>query len=188
MKYQIYLVCILIFSSFAAHVAASDFLSLNNSEANAAAKQDIKDTMGKETLFNSTVDVKGKATPVITGTNIAGATVNTGSPQPKDRLFSPMNSWRLDLQDTQDRSVTLEMSQSNDVVFGKGTIVTDSSVQNATATGTISQNKLHLDILTADLTLFRLDLTMNRKSFSGDYHGYSPSYVSWKGIAMGSIS
>ncbi len=94
----------------------------------------------------------------------------------------------MDLQDTLDRSVTLEMSQSNEVVYGKGTIVADNSVQNVTATGTFSGNKLGLDILTADLTLFRLELTLNRKSFSGDYHAYSPSYVTWKGIAMGSIN
>jgi len=188
MKYQIYLVSLLIFISLAAHVAATDFLDVTNPQVDGAAKQDAKDAFGNETLFNSTVDVKGKATPVITGTNVAGATVSTGPEMPKKRLLSPMSNWRLDLQDNVDRSVTLEMSQSNDVVYGKGTIVAENSVQNITATGTFSGNKLGLDILTADLTLFRLDLTMNRKSFSGDYHAYSPSFVTWKGIAMGSIN
>jgi hypothetical protein len=186
MKYQIYLVGLLIFISLVTHVAATDYLDTGKS--NDAAVQDVKDTMGKEALFNSTVDVKGKATPVITGTNLAGATVSTTSPQPKSRLFSPLSSWRLALQDTSDRSVTLQMSQSNDVVYGRGTIAVNGMVQNVTATGTYSGNKLSLDILTADLTLFRLDLTLNRKSFSGDYHGYSPSITSWKGIAMGGIN
>ncbi len=186
MKYQIYLVGLLIFISLAIQVAATDYL--DTGKTNDASMQDVKDTMGKEALFNSTTDVKGKATPVITGTNLAGATVSTGSPQPKSRLFSPVSNWRLALQDTSDRSVTLQMSQSNDVVYGRGTIAVGGMVQNVTATGTYSGNKLALDILTTDLTLFRLDLTLNRKSFSGDYHGYSPSITSWKGIAMGSIN
>lgn len=188
MKYLIYSVGLLIFISLAAHAAATDYLDVSNSQVDSAAKQDIKDAFGNEAPINPAVDVKGKATPVITGTNVAGATVNTGPDMPKKRLLSPMSNWRLDLQDNMDRSVTLEMSQSNDVVYGKGTIAADNSVQNITATGTFSGNKLGLDILTADLTLFRLDLTMNRKSFSGDYHAYNPSFVTWKGIAMGSIN
>ena len=87
-----------------------------------------------------------------------------------------------------ERAVVLQMCQSNDVVFGKGTITVGSSLQNATATGTTAGNKLNLDILSDDLTLFRLSLTMNGKSLSGDYHGYSVSYVPWKGIAMGKIN
>ncbi len=63
-----------------------------------------------------------------------------------------------------------------------------SSLQNATATGAITGNKLNLDILSDDLTLFHLSLTMNGKSLSGDYHGYSVVYVPWKGIAMGKIN
>lgn len=188
MNYRLYLVVVLIFISCAARATTSDFLNLSNSEDSIAAKQDVKDTVGDEALFNSSVDVKGKATPVTMGTNMAGATVNTAPPQPKNRLLSPVSHWRLDLQDTLDRSATLEMSQSNDVVYGKGTISADKVVQNVTATGSFSENKLQLDILTADLTLFRLDLTLSRKSLSGDYHGYSPSYMPWKGIAMGSIS
>ncbi len=88
-KYQIYLAGLLIFISFAAHVAATDFLDVSNSQVDSAAKQDAKDTLGNEALFNSAVDVRGKATPVITGTNVAGATVNTGPDTPKKRLLSP---------------------------------------------------------------------------------------------------
>jgi len=47
---------------------------------------------------------------------------------------------------------------------------------------------VNLDVLTDDLTLFRLSLTMSGSSLSGDYHGYSPTIVAWKGIAMGKIS
>ncbi len=102
--------------------------------------------------------------------------------------MSPSNKWHLDLQDTKDRVVDLELYQSNDAVFGRGTIVVESVSQNVTATGTVSGNKLALDILTSDLSLFRLALTMSGKSLSGDYHSYSASYVPGQGIAMGKIS
>jgi hypothetical protein len=74
------------------------------------------------------------------------------------------------------------------VIWGKGTIAMGEVVQAATATGTINGNKANLDILTDDLTLFRLYLTMNRKSLSGDDHSYNTSIMPWKGIAMGKIN
>ncbi len=64
----------------------------------------------------------------------------------------------------------------------------EGSLQNATATGTTAGNKLNLDVLSDDLTLFHLSLTMSGKSLSGDYHGYSVRYVPFKGIAMGKIN
>ncbi|MDQ1262038.1 MAG: hypothetical protein QG575_1219 [Euryarchaeota archaeon] len=151
------------------------------------AVQDIKNTMGDDIFSPGQQDQLGNATPVITGKNLPGSIAGSQPSQPKTRLISPTSTWSLSLLDRQERAVTLQMYQSNDVVFGKGTIVVGSSPQNAMATGTIIGNKLNLDVLSDDLTLFRLSLTMNGKSLSGDYHGYSVSYVPWKGIAMGSI-
>jgi hypothetical protein len=138
-------------------------------------------------IFRSDQDQKGNATPVITEKNLPGSIASSQPSQPKARLISPTSTWSLNLLDSLERAVALQMYQSNDVVFGKGTIVMGSGLQNATATGTIAGNKLNLDILSDDLTLFHISLTRNGKSLSGDYHGYSVSYVPWKGIAMGSI-
>jgi hypothetical protein len=156
--------------------------------AGSSALQDIKNTMGDEIFRPGNQDQLGNATPVITGKNLPGSIGATQSSQPKARLLSPTASWSMKLMDSQDRSVSLQMCQSNDVVFGKGTISVGINTQNVMATGTISGNKLNMDILSDDLTLFRLSLTMNGKSLSGDYHGYSASYVPWKGIAMGKIN
>ena len=142
----------------------------------------------QEDIFSPVQDLLGNDTPVITGKNLPGASVGLQSSQPQARLLSPTGTWSLNLLDSQERAVALEMCQSNDAVFGKGTIAVGSSLQNATATGTVTGNKLNLDILSDDLTLYRLSLFMNGRSFSGDYHGYSPSYVPWKGIAMGKIT
>ena len=183
--------CILILVFFAVHGVAADdqgnFLSLDDPAADATAKRDIKETMGNEDIFNSGKDLKGNSSRVITGKNTPAASVSTQSSQPKSRLLSPLNRWHLDMQDTKDRVVELEMCLSNEVVFGKGTIVVEDLAQDATATGTFAGKKLNLDILSSDLTLYRLVLTLNGKSLSGDYHGYSTTKVPWKGIAMGSI-
>jgi len=133
-------------------------------------------------------DQLGNATPIITGKNLPGSIANSPSSQPKERLLNPTSTWNLKLLDSQDRIVALQMHQSNNIVFGKGTITVGSSTQNVMATGTVTGNKLNMDIISDDLTLFRLYLTMNGKSLSGDYHGYSVIYVSWKGIAMGMIN
>jgi hypothetical protein len=98
-----------------------------------------------------------------------------------------MVRWVLDLKDRLDRSVEMEMYQSNDALFGKGRIMAEGIEQNVSASGAISGNKLDLDILSEDLSLFRFSLTMNGKSIYGDYHIYSARFITEKGIAMGKI-
>jgi len=176
------LIILLIFL-IASATAEDDPLNLDD----AASMEGIRNTMGDD-IIKSNPDFLGNPTPVITEKNLSGASVGRQSSQPKTRLLSPTSSWSLNLIDSLERAVGLQMSQSDDVVFGKGTIVVGNGIQTATATGTIIGNKLNLDILTDDLTLFRLSLTMNGKSLSGDYHGYSTSYVPLKGIAMGKIN
>ncbi len=161
--------------------SAQDPLSENDS----TYSDDIKKTMGED-ILKTGQDSLGNATPVITGKNQAAATVG-GQAASQTRLISPVTNWNISLVDSQDRSVSLQMRQSNDVIFGNGTIVAGGLSQSASATGTIAGNKVNMDILTDDLTLFRLTLTMSGSSLSGDYHGYSPTLVSWKGIAMGRI-
>ncbi|MFZ2470862.1 MAG: hypothetical protein WAW52_02855 [Methanothrix sp.] len=175
-------ILIIIFSAALA-VAQEDPLGNSNE-----ATQDIKNTMGEDIFSPGQQDQLGNATPVITGKNLPGSIADSQSSQPKTRLLSPTSTWSLKLLDNQERAVALQMYQSNDVVFGKGTITVGSSLQNIGATGTVIGNKLNMDILSDDLTLFRISLTMNGKSLSGDYHGYSVSYVPWKGIAMGKIN
>ncbi len=166
-------------------IAENDPLNLNNDAI--AAKEDIRTTMD-EAIFTPNQDVLGNATPVIMGKGLPGASIDRKSPQPQARLLSPTNNWSLNLMDSLERVVELQMSQSENVIWGRGTIAVGDVVHAATATGTISGNKANLDILADDLTLFRLYLTMNGKSLSGDYHGYSTSYTPWNGIAMGKIN
>ncbi len=165
-------------------IAENDPLNLDDA---IAAKEDIKTTMNED-IFKPNQDVQGNATPVIMGKNLPEASIDLKSPKPQARLLSPTNNWSINLMDSLERAVELQMSQSDDAIWGRGTIKVGDIVQAATATGTISGNKANLDILADDLTLFRLYLTMNGKSLSGDYHGYSTSYKPWNGIAMGKIN
>ncbi len=58
----------------------------------------------------------------------------------------------------------LMISTAMDVVFGKGTMVIEDVAQNVTAAGTVSGDKMSPDVLTSDISLFRLKLTMSGKS------------------------
>jgi hypothetical protein len=192
MNYIRHFASILIFIFLTAYSVAENeqgnFLPLNDPAADELAKQDIEDNTEGEDIFDQVQDAKSNTLLVVMEKNNPVASVDSEPPLPKGRLLSPLNKWNLDLQDAMDRVVELEMYLSNDVVFGKGTIVVENVVQNATATGTFQGNKLNMDILSSDLTLYRLLLTRNGKSLSGDYHGYSAKYVTWKGIAMGKIN
>jgi hypothetical protein len=148
----------------------------------------LDDVAGKEDVIKPNQDVQGNATPVIMGKNLPASSIDLKPSQPSPRLLSPTSTWSLSLIDSMERAVELQMSQSENVIWGKGTIAMGEVVHAATATGTLNGNKANLDILTDDLTLFRLYLTMNRKSLSGDYHGYNSSIMPWKGIAMGKIN
>lgn len=154
------------------------------SAATTAANEDVRKSMADD-LFSPAQDTRGVPTPVLMGKN---APLAQEPPKPKARLLSPSNKWHLDLRDTTDRVLDLELFQSNDAVFGNGTIVVEGVSQYVTATGTVTGNKLAMDVLTSDLSLFRIALTMSGKSLSGDYHSYSASYVPGQGIAMGKIS
>ena len=132
-------------------------------------------------------DLKGDATPVMMGKNVGEAGVGQEATGPKTRLISSSVRWELELEDRLDRRVQLDMYQSNDVLFGKGRIVADGIEQNVSASGTTSGSKLNLDVLSEDLSLFRLSLSMNGKSIYGDYHIYSALFLPEKGIAMGRI-
>ncbi len=132
-------------------------------------------------------DLRGNATPVLMGKNVGEAAVGQESTGPKSRLISPSVRWELELEDSLDRTVQLDMYQSNDVLFGKGRIMAEGVAQNVSASGTTSGNKLYLDVLSEDLSLFRLSLSMNGKSIYGDYHIYSALFLPDNGIAMGRI-
>jgi len=158
-----------------------DFLNPSDSAANAAAKQDIKETMGGEDLFKSGKSSSGTFGP--TGAPKASVAPSTSS------WASAAGTWHLDLSDSSSRMVDMVLYQSEDALFGKGAMVMEGRTQAVAATGLVSGSEIMLDLLALDdLSLFTLDLSLNGQSVSGGYMAYSPNASPWLGIALGTIS
>jgi len=94
-------------------------------------------------------DQRGNATPVLMGKNLGEANVGQEATGPKSRLLSPMVRWELDLKDSLDRTVEMEMYQSNDVLFGKGRIMADGMEQNVSAIAVAFSSEVALSTVDA---------------------------------------
>lgn len=86
-------------------------------------------------------------------------------------------TWFLELVDSAVRNATITLMQSaSGKVYGKGTIVEGNDTFTATASGSISGDKLNLDLVTLEkLGLYRLALTISADSATGNYDLFSPS-------------
>ena len=86
-------------------------------------------------------------------------------------------TWSLELVDSAVRNATITLLQSaSGKVYGKGTIVEGNDTFTATASGSISGDKLNLDLVTLEkLGLYRLALTIGADSATGNYDLFSPS-------------
>jgi hypothetical protein len=86
-------------------------------------------------------------------------------------------TWSLELVDSAVRNATITLLQSaSGAVYGKGTIVEGNDTFTTTASGSISGDKLNLDLVTLEkLGLYRLALTIGADSATGNYDLFSPS-------------
>lgn len=162
-----------------------------------SAKQDIKETMGGEGLFNSgqggSVLGTGKKVPVaVTRDMLPSAAKNAETVTTTATAATPVSvagRLSLTLTDNQVRSANLILSQSGDVIFGRGYMVTGNTTQDVSATGSVTGSAVDLDLLTMnDITLFRLDLNLSGSALAGDYTAYSATSAPWTGRAEGSLS
>lgn len=162
-----------------------------------SAKQDIKETMGGEGLFNSgqggSVLGAGKKVPVaVTRDMLPSAAKNAETATTTATAAAPSSAagrLSLTLTDNEVRSANLILSQSGDVIFGRGYIVTGNTTQDVSAAGSVTGSEINLDLLTMnDITLFRLDLNLSGSTLAGDYTAYSATSAPWTGRAEGSFS
>jgi hypothetical protein len=99
---------------------------------------------------------------------------------------SPAGNWSFGLRDSKNRVLALTLFQSKDAVFGTGTINDGGETMSVSASGTFSGNKISLDVTSSGtITLYRLGLTINGGSASGDYVAFSAGGEPWIGIAEG---
>lgn len=191
MRCLILLLCMLAIAILAGQAYSQDDPLADTPSTAAAARQDIRGTMGGEDLFNpgkgsSSLGTGKKATVAVTRDMLpSGSGVTNTASVPS----SVAGRWSLTLTDSMDRSVNLMLAQSDDAIFGRGYMAYGNATQDVTATGVVSGNEISLDLLAInDMNLYRLKLKLDGNLLSGDYVAHSASAAPWTGGAEGSIS
>lgn len=156
-----------------------------------SAKQEIREAFGEEDLFNpgkssSTLGTGKKAAVAVTRDMLPSAS------KASEVTYSPASvagKWSLVLTDSIERSANLMLAQADDAIFGRGIMVYGDVTQEVAATGSVSGNKIRLDLLSLnDMNLYRLDMDLSGNLLSGEYAAYSASGNAWSGVAEGNIS
>ena len=95
-------------------------------------------------------------------------------------------NWSFRLRDSKTRVLALTLFQSEDAIYGMGTINDGGDTMEASASGTLEGDKIYLGVTTlGTISLYRLALTTNSNSASGEYKAFSPNEPPWIGIAEG---
>jgi len=121
-------------------------------------------------------------------TESASSTTRT-PPSQKVATSSTINlagNWSFRLRDSKTRVLALTLFQSEDAIYGMGTMNDGGDTMDTSASGTLEGDKLYLGVTTlGTISLYRLALTTNGNSASGEYSAFSPREKPWIGIAEG---
>lgn len=134
--------------------------------------------------------------PVVTKIPSAEPKQTTVGTEPVRQTASPdttsvTGSWSLELKDSASRNAALTIFKSGEAVYGTGNINLDpTTVAMATASGTIKDDKLSLDVVSlGQVSLYRILMTLSGDSATGSYTAYSPGSSSpINGTATGTRS
>lgn len=111
------------------------------------------------------------------------------NPIVKTAIAQVAGSWLLDLKDSTLRSVNLSLSQSEDIVFGAGSMTSGNVIQEVAVVGSVAGSKLDMELLSmTDVSLFKLALDLKMPSVSGSHKAFSASNATWTGTATGSVA
>jgi hypothetical protein len=121
-------------------------------------------------------------------TKSASNTIQTPSSQ--EVTTSPATNlagnWSFRLRDSKTRVLALTLFQSEDAIYGMGTLNDGGETMKASASGSLEEDKIYLGVTTlGTISLYRLALTTNGNSLSGEYKAFSPREKPWIGIAEG---
>ncbi|NMB85154.1 MAG: hypothetical protein A4E44_01977 [Methanosaeta sp. PtaB.Bin018] len=95
-------------------------------------------------------------------------------------------SWSFELRDSKTRELSLTLFQSEDAIFGTGSMNDGGDTLEVSASGSVEKDRLNLDITSLGIvSLYRLALTTNGDSVSGNYRAFSAGKEPWAGIANG---
>ncbi len=142
----------------------------------------------------------GEALAYQTASTVSESTVSAGaasSGQAKVALSpeatvssaaSVAGNWSFRLRDSKNRFMALSLFQSESTVLGMGNINDGGDTLKVLVSGSISADKLRLDVITSGIvTLFRLSLNLSSSSASGEYKAFSTKGETWIGTAEGML-
>lgn len=120
-----------------------------------------------------------------TASNMGGTQPQAGQ-ESGSSSTSMTGSWSFELRDSKTRQLALNLFQSENAVFGEGSINDGGDTLQVSASGSAEGDKLNLDVTSSgNISLYRLALTMSGNSVSGDYRAFSTGGQPWTGIANG---
>jgi hypothetical protein len=98
-------------------------------------------------------------------------------------------NWSFRLRDSKNRFLALTLFQSENAIFGTGNINDGGDTMKASASGSVSADRLNLDvILSGTVNLYRLRLNLSGNSASGEYMAFSTKGDPWTGIVEGALA
>jgi hypothetical protein len=126
-----------------------------------------------------------KSEPNQTKTTEPAVVSNDTFPKQIETISIPGN-WSLEIADNVSRNATLTLFQNGDTVFGKGSIRRDNNTLTVAAGGSVTGNKLNLDLITLEkMGLYRLSMTVSGDSAIGSYSAFSTTGSPSTGTAKG---
>lgn len=128
---------------------------------------------------------------VSSDTSKSQTTSQTTSPQTiaVPSAASVAGNWSFSLRDSQNRIMALTLSQSDDTLFGSGTISDINGTESVSAYGSLDGDKMNFNATTADtFAIYALYLTKNGNTAYGKYTLFpsdgEPSNGTAEGILM----
>lgn len=101
---------------------------------------------------------------------------------------SVAGNWSFRLKDSKNRFMALSLFQSESAVLGTGNMNDGGDTLKVLASGSISADKLHLDVISSGIVnLYRLSLNLSGNSASGEYKAFSNKGETWMGSAEGTL-
>jgi hypothetical protein len=167
-------------SSRAAQIGQTgkDILSVplgSNSSSDASTPQEARE---------QELNQKSITQPTVTNSTIP--VVPTTSSEP----ITASGSWYLMLNDSASRTAALTLFQNGDAVYGTGNINLDAkTTMVAAASGIIIGDRLNLDLVSlGKVGLYRISMTINGNSATGNYTAFNTNSASATGTANGARS
>ena len=98
-------------------------------------------------------------------------------------------NWSFRLRDSKNRFLALTLFQSENAIFGTGNINDGGDTMKASASGSVSADRLNLDVISSGtVNLYRLGLNLSGSSASGEYRAFSTKGDPWTGIVEGALA